>query len=144
MAQASAYIGVLRPAALSLVLCLAGAAAMAQPLLPRCGPGLDGQVSQGGCTCAFDHGGSMTGRAPGWRWSCDLLRGPGAITPVPSAGDPPQGLPPGFVYAPRGGGSNQGGYNQGGYNQGGYNQGQGGYSQGQGGYSSFDQGGSRY
>jgi hypothetical protein len=83
-------------------LCLVTAAAATQPLLPRCSAGLDGQVSQGGCVCRHDGGGQLTGRPSGWRWACDLLRGPGTVEVVPPAGLPPQGLPPGFGFSQRG------------------------------------------
>jgi hypothetical protein len=99
-------------AATAIALCLSAFAAWTQPLLPTCGPALDGQVSEGGCVCAYDRGGVLTGRAAGWRWTCDLLRGPGVIAPIPSAGDPPPPLPPGFIYAPqvgRAGGAQTGG-----------------------------------
>ncbi len=99
-----------RLAAIVIALCLTAFAAATEPLLPRCSVPLDGQVTQGGCRCHYDRGGTLTGRTPGWRWDCDLLRGPGAIAPVPGAGDPPQPLPPGFTYAPgRGGYSGSGG-----------------------------------
>jgi hypothetical protein len=93
-----------RIAAVVVALCLTAFAAATQPMLPRCSPELDGQVTEGGCLCAYDRGGQLTGRAAGWRWNCDLLRGPGVAAPVPSAGDPPQQLPPGFMYAPQLGG----------------------------------------
>ncbi len=89
-----------RIVAIVIALCLTAVAAATQPLLPRCTAELDGQVTQGGCRCRFDRGGSLTGRVAGWRWDCDLLRGPGAIAPVPSPGDPAEPLPPGFTYAP--------------------------------------------
>ena len=87
---------------------LTASAALASPLLPPCGPGLDGQVASGGCECGYDRGGLLAGRAAGWRWSCDLLRGPGAEEPVPSAGPPGAGLPPGFVYSPQSGAQGNG------------------------------------
>jgi hypothetical protein len=67
--------------------------AAAEPMLPRCGASLDGQASVGGCVCAYDRGGQLSGRLPGWRWSCDLLRGPGPSDPVQDAGPPPAELP---------------------------------------------------
>ncbi len=91
-----------RIAAIAAALSLTGFAAATQPMLPRCNAGLDGQVSEGGCRCDFDRGGQLTGRSAGWRWTCDLLRGPGQAEPVAPAGLPAPGLPPGFTYAPQG------------------------------------------
>ena len=90
-----------RISAIAVALCLTGFAAATQPMLPRCGADLAGQVSEGGCSCSYDRGGQLTGRTAGWRWTCDLLRGPGVIEPVAPAGLPPPGLPPGFVYTPQ-------------------------------------------
>ena len=90
-----------RIAAIATALCLAGFAAATQPMLPRCTAALDGQVSEGGCSCAYDRGGQLSARPAGWRWSCDLLRGPGNLEPVAPAGLPPPGLPPGFTYVPQ-------------------------------------------
>ena len=80
---------------------LAVAAAETQPLMPRCSPSFDGQVSEAGCICRHDSGGQLTGRSAGWRWSCDLLRGPGLLEAVPPAGFPPPSLPRGFAYSPQ-------------------------------------------
>ncbi len=91
--------------ALGATVVLAVAAAVAQPLLPRCSAEFDGQVASGGCVCRHESGGQLTGRAPGWRWGCDLLRGPGVMEEVPPAGLPPPSLPRGFTYAPQSGGS---------------------------------------
>ncbi len=90
-----------RLVAIIVALCLTGFAAATQPLLPRCSAALDGQVSEGGCSCEYDRGGQLTGHAAGWRWTCDLLRGPGPVAPPPPAGFAPPGLPPGFVYGPQ-------------------------------------------
>lgn len=90
-----------RTAAIAAALCLAGFAAATQPMLPRCSAALDGQVSEDGCSCNYEHGGQLTGRTAGWRWKCDLLRGPGMTEPIPPAGLPAPDLPPGFVYAPQ-------------------------------------------
>ena len=90
-----------RMAAITIALCLTGFAAATQPMLPRCTAELDGQFSQGGCSCSYDRGGILTGKSPGWRWKCDLLRGEGPTAPMVPAGQPTPGLPPGFSYSPR-------------------------------------------
>ena len=87
------------------MLVLFSTASRAEQLLPRCGPALDGQVSEGGCMCRHDRGGSLTGHGPGWRWSCDLLRGPGATEPVAPADLSGTNPPSVFTYAPQGGGT---------------------------------------
>ncbi len=89
-----------RTLAVAFLLQLAAAAAAAQPAMPRCGPALEGQPWSN-CTCGYDGGGSITAHAAGWRWTCDLLRGPDPAPPVQSAGDPAAGLPGGFAYAPQ-------------------------------------------
>ncbi len=87
--------------------------APAQPLLPQCVPELDGQVATNGCLCHHDAGGILTGRQPGWRWSCDLLRGGPPPDPAPADANPPSKLlPPGFVYAPHIGSNRTGGTGQ--------------------------------
>ena len=90
-----------RIAAIAVALCLTGFAAATEPMLPRCSEALDGQFSEGGCSCSYDRGGILTGHAPGWRWKCDLLRGPGPTAPMVPAGQPAPDLPPGFSYSPR-------------------------------------------
>ena len=89
-------------AAIVTALCLTGFAAATQPMLPRCTAALDGQVSQGGCSCGYDRGGQLTARPAGWRWQCDLLRGPGETAAAAPAGSPSEELPQGFTYAPQG------------------------------------------
>ena len=96
----------IRAFALSAALCVTAFAVAAQGALPRCGPAMEGQVSEDGCSCSFDRGGQLSGRPPGWRWACDLLRGPGFDAPVVIAGPPPPPLPPGLTYAPQMGASN--------------------------------------
>ena len=76
-------------------------AAGAEALLPRCSSALDGQVAAGGCKCRHDSGGLLTNQRAGWRWSCDLLLGPGGQAPPEPASQPMPGLPPGFTYAPQ-------------------------------------------
>ena len=88
-----------RALALAALLCLA-APVVAQPAMPRCGPALEGEAWSN-CTCGYDRGGLLAARPAGWRWTCDLLRGPGPAPPVQSAGDPAPGLPGGFTYAPQ-------------------------------------------
>lgn len=91
--------GMIRMIVTAGILYLFVLAAGGQPL-PRCGPALDGQVSPGGCECRHDVGGALTGREAGWRWRCDLLRGPGVVVSPEPAGVAPPGLPPGFTFAP--------------------------------------------
>ena len=75
-------------------LLLLAAAARADPLPPACGPAHDGVqicMSQQVCRCAHDAGGVLAGRAPGWRWSCDIMQTcdmdvPADLGPPPSAG----------------------------------------------------------
>jgi hypothetical protein len=98
-----------RVVAIVAALCLTAFAAATQPMLPRCNEALDGQMSEGGCACGYDRGGQLSGHAAGWRWKCDLLRGPGVIAPVEPAGEPAPRLPPGFVYAPQNSQSSAGG-----------------------------------
>ena len=54
---------------------------------PRCVAERDGQqIGQGGsvCECRYNRGGSMVGRPPGWRWSCDILRSDGSGSGAPA------------------------------------------------------------
>ena len=67
------------PRVLSAVLLLlaTAATARAQALPPACGPSHDGvqiRMSQQLCRCAHDRGGTLTGEAPGWRWSCNIMQ----------------------------------------------------------------------
>ncbi len=48
------------------------------------------------CTCAHDSAGALTGRSPGWRWSCDILMQCDAD--APASADPPQPAWPGPLY----------------------------------------------
>ncbi len=74
-------------------------ACVAQPP-PRCGPGLDGQVSGNGCYCRYRTASQLSQQPAGWRWSCGLLD-QGAPAPLPAELPARQGdLPNGFVYAP--------------------------------------------
>lgn len=73
---------------------------------PRCIAERDGQqlgLAGSVCECKYERGGTLTGRPPGWRWSCDIMRMDGSSLGLPadtSAGR--QSLPPGFTYAPQG------------------------------------------
>lgn len=72
---------------------------------PRCIAERDGQqlgLAGSVCECRHERGGTLTGRRPGWRWSCDIMRMDGSSLGLPadtSAGR--QSLPPGFTYAPQ-------------------------------------------
>ena len=72
---------------------------------PRCIQERDGQqLALGGsvCECRYERGGSMIGRPPGWRWSCDILKMDESVLGVPADGGAGRrGLPPGFTYAPQ-------------------------------------------
>jgi hypothetical protein len=76
---------------------------------PRCIPERDGQeLALGGsaCECRHEQGGTMIARRPGWRWSCDIMKMDGSQLGIPADdGAGRRGLPPGFVYAPQGGGT---------------------------------------
>ena len=55
------------------------------------------------CECRYEPGGTMLRRPAGWRWSCDIMQMDGGDSQAgPSNASP--ALPPGFVYAPQGGG----------------------------------------
>ncbi|TDH61438.1 hypothetical protein E2C06_16775 [Dankookia rubra] len=78
---------VLLPAVLACV------PALAQDL-PSCGPGREGMVACFGeklCACRWAPGGTLTGRPPGHRWDCGVLRPACGVTP---AGPPPGESPP--------------------------------------------------
>ncbi len=71
------------------------AAARAEPLPPACNPARDGVqlcMNQQICSCAYDRGGLLTGRQPGWHWSCDILQQCEADAP-PDLGPPPSIAP---------------------------------------------------
>ena len=86
----------------------AASAQVAPSMWPRCIAERDGQqIGQGGsvCECHYERGGSITGKRPGWRWACDIMRMDGSQLELPI--ETPGGgrsLPPGFVYAPQQGG----------------------------------------
>ena len=79
---------------LAALLSFAAATARADPLPPACGPAHDGAqicMSQQVCRCTHDAGGLLSGRAPGWRWSCDIMQTcdmdvPADLGPPQSAG----------------------------------------------------------
>lgn len=90
---------------------VAPAAAQTSPgAWPRCIPERDGQrLGLGGsvCECRYERGGSMIGKPPGWRWSCDILKmDEGALAAPADGGAVRRGLPPGFTYAPQTGTQN--------------------------------------
>lgn len=72
---------------------------------PRCLPERDGQrLGLGGsvCECRYERGGSMIGKPPGWRWSCDILKMDESALGAPADGGVGRrGLPPGFTYVPQ-------------------------------------------
>lgn len=78
---------------------------------PRCIAERAGQqLSQAGsvCECSYDRGGTMIGKPPGWRWTCDVMRSDDSSLNLPA--DRPstrQSLPYGFSYAPQIGESTQ-------------------------------------
>ncbi len=49
-----------RVLAIALTLYVTALSVAAQPMLPRCSSAWDGQVTEGGCTCGYDRGGSLT------------------------------------------------------------------------------------
>lgn len=70
---------------------------------PRCIPERDGQrLALGGsvCECRHERGGTMIGRPPGWRWSCDILKMDESVLGIPPDTGR-RGLPPGFTYVPQ-------------------------------------------
>jgi hypothetical protein len=63
---------------------VAGAPPPGDGLPPACGPAHDGVricMARQVCTCAFDAAGALSGRAPGWRWACDIMQGCGDDLP---------------------------------------------------------------
>jgi len=96
-------------AALAAIALVASSAvpASAQTLLgawPRCIPEREGQeLALGGsvCECRYEQGGTLIGRRPGWRWSCDIMKMDGSELGIPADdGAGRRGLPPGFAYSP--------------------------------------------
>ena len=66
-----------RPAACAALLLSLAAPARAEELPPACGPAHDGVqvcMAQQVCTCGHDAGGTLAGRAPGWRWRCHIMQ----------------------------------------------------------------------
>jgi hypothetical protein len=82
--------------AAAAILGLVASGATGQAVLAPCASALDGVMAADGCTCGYQPGTAMAARAAGWRWTCDLLRGPGPMQPVSPAGAAPAPLPPGF------------------------------------------------
>ncbi len=82
--------------------------ALAAPLLPRCGPELDGQVTESGCRCRHEQASQLSAEPAGWRWSCDLLRGGPAIqAPADLPSNSGDTLPSGITLVEPGNRSNQ-------------------------------------
>lgn len=73
--------------------------AFAAPLLPTCGPGLDGQVSESGCRCRDEQASLLSAQPAGWRWSCDLLRGGSSGASSLDSSQVPQASMPDAVWA---------------------------------------------
>ncbi len=86
-------------------------AQMMPSVWPRCIAERDGQqlgLAGSVCECSYEQGSIMSGKPPGWRWNCDILRSDGSSLEMPA--DPSNGrqsLPPGFTYAPQSGTSMQ-------------------------------------
>ena len=88
-----------RPAACAAALLAFAAPARAADLPPACGPAHDGVqvcMTHQVCTCGHDAGGTLTGRAPGWRWQCHILQTCGMD--VPAGPDSGGGAWPGPLY----------------------------------------------
>ncbi len=74
----------------ALALALATPAGAQEP--PACTPareGLDLCIAEKLCRCHFEPGGSLTGRPPGLRWDCGILRPSCGVVPA----SPPQQAP---------------------------------------------------
>ncbi len=81
---------------------------MAAPLLPRCGPELDGQVTESGCRCRHEQASLLSAEPAGWRWNCDLLRGgPAVDAPADLPSGSSDGLPRGMMLVEPGNRSSQ-------------------------------------
>ncbi len=75
--------------------------------MPQCGPALDGQtMCRSGVVYACEYvSPDSTERHTGWRWKSDLLLNcESDPAPADLPGGNRGGLPPGFTYAPQGGG----------------------------------------
>ena len=88
---------------LALLLGTAPAAAQQQPV-PMCLSQREGMTfcfADKLCLCRYEPGGSLTGRPPGLRWDCGVLRPACGVVPPDTA---PGGVPPAmvqpFVQAP--------------------------------------------
>ena len=75
--------------------------------MPQCGPALDGQtMCRFGVVYDCEYvSPDSTERHTGWRWKSDLLLScESDPAPADLSGGDQSGLPPGFTYAPQGGG----------------------------------------
>jgi hypothetical protein len=66
---------------------------------PACTPareGLELCIAEKLCRCHFEPGGSLTGRPPGLRWDCGILRPSCGVVPA----GPPQQAPPWLFSRP--------------------------------------------
>ena len=95
----------MRPFLLLTVTLIALHAAAAPASAPRCTPQREGEAAclDGKlCECRHDPGGTLTGRRPGARWNCGVLRPSCGTVPVeterPADRAPPPLLPP--TYPP--------------------------------------------
>lgn len=72
------------------------AAAAPPPVCSAAHDGVQICMTQQVCVCTHDPGGILSGRAPGWRWSCDILQECDSDSPA----DAGTGVPPfqGPVY----------------------------------------------
>jgi hypothetical protein len=89
--------------ATAALLGLIASAATGQAVLAPCVSALDGVVGADGCTCGYQPGTALAAHAAGWRWTCDLLRGPGPIQPASPAGAAAAPSPDFSIILPRGG-----------------------------------------
>lgn len=72
------------------------AAADLPPSCSRVHDGVQVCMAHQVCTCAFDPAGTLTGRTPGWRWSCDILQT--CEEDSPAGPDVPDAPMPGPLY----------------------------------------------
>ena len=71
---------------------------------PRCIEERDvQQVSLSGlvCECGHTRGGTMIGRPPGWRWSCDIMKSNDGLDVDTNSSTVRRGAVPGFGIAPQ-------------------------------------------